>query len=62
MTIQALEALVETLNFIKIWLKLLDKNHDDNGVSYITPLKQMFKQIPTTITKQLSPKQKSRNL
>ena len=51
-----------TLNFIEIWLKLLDKNYDDIRLAYSTDMKEMFKQIPTTITKALSPKQKFQKL
>ena len=52
----------DTPNFIEIWLKLLDKNHDARRVAYITAMKEMFKQIPTTITKPLSPRQKVQKL
>ena len=47
-----------TLNFIEIWIKLLDDNYDARRVAYITAMKYMFKQIPTTINKTIIPKQK----
>ena len=61
-TTQPLEALGETLDFIEIWLKLLDDNYDTRHVAYITAMKDMFKQIPTTITKPLIPRQKVQKL
>ena len=51
-----------TLNFIEIWLKLLDNNYDARRVACITAMKEMFKQTPTTMTKPLSPKQKVQKL
>ena len=51
-----------TLNLIYIWIKLLDNNYDARNVSYITAMKDMFKHIPTTMTKLLSPKQKVQKL
>ena len=54
----SLEALVDTLSFIEIWLKLLDNNCDARQVAYSTDMKYMFKQIPTTMTKALSPRRK----
>ena len=57
-TIEALEALVATLNFIKIWLKLLDDNNDARCVAYSTTMKDIFKQMNTTMTKPLGPGQK----
>ena len=62
MTTEALEELGATFNFIEIWLKLLEEKYDARRVSYSTAIKDMFKQIPTTTTKPLSPKKKSRNL
>ena len=38
-TTEALEALGATLNFIDIWLKLLEDNYDYRRVSYITSMK-----------------------
>ena len=38
-TAEALEALDDTLNFINIWLKLLEKNYDARRVAYITSMK-----------------------
>ena len=57
-TIEALEALGVILNFINIWLKLFDENYDARHVAYITYMKDMFKQIPQTMIKVLTPKQK----
>ena len=61
-TTEALESLSDTLNFIDIWLKLLDENYDARRVDYITAMKEMFKQIPTTMTKPLGAKQKVQEL
>ena len=38
-TIEALEALGATLNFIEIWIKLLEDNYDDRHVAYSTYMK-----------------------
>ena len=57
-TTEALRALGATLNFIEIWIKLLDNNYDARRVSYSTAIQEMFKQIPTTMTKPLSPRKK----
>ena len=46
-----------TLNSIDIWLKLLEENHDARRLAYITDMKDMFKQIPLTMIKSLTPKQ-----
>ena len=59
---EALYALVGTLNFIDVWLKLLDKNYDARLVAYITAMKEIFKQIPQTVIKALTPKQKIQKL
>ena len=61
-TTEALEALVATFNFIDIWLKLLDYNYDARHVEYITDMKEMFKQIPTIMTKPLIQRQKVQKL
>ena len=57
-TTEALEALSATLNFIDIWLKLLEDIYDDRRVAYITAMKDMFKKIALTIIKALTTKQK----
>ena len=62
MTIESLEALGATPNFIEIWPKLLDENYDDIFVAYRNAMKDMFKKIPTTVTKPLSPRQKVQKL
>ena len=54
---EALKSFCATLNFIEIQIKLLDENYDARNLAYITIMKQMFKQISTTMTKSLSPKQ-----
>ena len=51
-----------TLTFIEIWIKLLDGNYDARRVAYITAMKEMFKQIPTMMTKPLFPIQKVQKL
>ena len=38
-TVEVLEALGSTLNFIEIWIKLLDKNYDARCAAYITDIK-----------------------
>ena len=35
----------------------MDKNYDSRRVAYSTDMKDMFKQIPTTMIKPLSPRQ-----
>ena len=47
-----------TTNFIDIWLKLFEDNYDARRVAYITYMKEMFKQIPLTMIKALTPEQK----
>ena len=61
-TTKALNALGATLNFIDIWLKLFVENYDAGCVAYITAMKEMFKQIPQTMIKSLTPKQKVQKL
>ena len=61
-TTKALKALGATLNFIDIWIKLFDKNYDARYVAYITAMNEMFKQIPQTMSKPLTPKQKFQKL
>ena len=51
-----------TFNFLKIWVKLLELNYDARRVAYSTSMKDIFKQIPTTMTKPLSPRQKFQKL
>ena len=55
---EALEALGDTFNFIEIWLILLEYNYDARCVAYSNDMKEMLKQRPTTINKQLSLSQK----
>ena len=54
--------MVFTLNFFKIWLKLLEDNYEVIRGMYNKAMKDMFKKIPTTMTKALSPKQKFQKL
>ena len=57
-TVESLEALGDTLNFIEIWLKMLEDNDEVRSVIYNKAMKEMSKQIPITMIKSLSPKQK----
>ena len=50
-TAEELEELGDTINFIDIWLKLLEENCDARRVAYITAMKMMSKQIPLTMIK-----------
>ena len=61
-TPEALEALVDTLNFIDIWLKLFEYNYDSRCLAYITAMKYMFNQIPLMMNNALTPKQKVQKL
>ena len=56
MTTEVLGGLSNTLNFIEIWLKLLDHNYEVRVAMYNKAMKEMFTQLPTTMTKALSPK------
>ena len=51
-----------TLNFYEIWLKLLEDNFYDICVAYSTSMKEMFKQIPTTMMKLIHQIQKVQKL
>ena len=55
-TTESLEALGATLNFIVKQLKLLVDNYDAICVAYINTMKEIFKQVPLTIIKALTPK------
>ena len=57
-TTKALKSLGDNINFIDIQLKLFDESYDARCVAYITAMKEMFKKIPQTMSKQLTPKQK----
>ena len=52
----------DTLNFIYIFLKLLEENYDARRGAYSIAMKDMFKKIPTTMMKPLSPRQKLQKL
>ena len=59
---KALKELCAALNFIDIWLKLFVDNYDARCVAYINAMKEMLKQIPQTMSKEPSPKQKVQKL
>ena len=61
-TTELLEALDATLNFIDIWLILLEYNYEIISRMYNKAMKEMFKTIPTTMFKPISPKQKFHKL
>ena len=62
MTTEALEALGVTLNFIDIWFKLLEDNHEIISIMYNKAMKETFKKIPTKMIKPLIPKQNPQKL
>ena len=62
MTTEPLEALGATFNLIGIWLKMLKDNYDARYIAYSTAMKEMFKQIPATMTKPLIPRKKVHKL
>ena len=62
MTIKALEALGDTLNSVENWLKLLDHTCEVRCGMYNNAMEEIFKQIPITMTKALTPKRKFRKL
>ena len=51
-----------TLNFIDIWLKLILDNYNSRCDAYVNAMKEIFKQIPLTMSKSLTPKQKVQKL
>ena len=56
-TTKSLKALGATLDFIDICIKLFFENYDTRCVAYITAMEETFKQIPQTMSKELTPKQ-----
>ena len=46
---KVLEALGDTINFIRMWLKLLRENYNTICYAYINAMKEMFKKIPQTL-------------
>ena len=62
MTTEELEALGDTPKFIEIWIKLLHHNYEVRCEIHNKAMKEMFKQIPTKMTKPFSPKQKVQKL
>ena len=61
-TTEALGALGATLNFIDIWLKLVQDNYEVRSGMYNKAMKEIFKQIRTPMIKSLSPKQNPQKL
>ena len=61
-TTEALEALGATLNFIEMWLKRSEDNHELRYGMYNKAMKEIFKKIPTTMIKALSPRKKVQKL
>ena len=51
-----------TLNFIDIWIKILEENYEIISGMYNKYMKEMFKQISITMNKSLSLKQKVQKL
>ena len=51
-----------SLNFIEIILKLLEDNYEVRCWMYNNSMKDMFKTIPTVMTKKLSPRKKVQKL
>ena len=58
MTTEALESLGATIKFIYIWLTLLEEDYKMSSEMYNKAMKYMFKQMPITMIKALTPKQK----
>ena len=56
-TTKALTALGPTINFIDRWLILFLDNYNDRCDTYVNDMKEMFKQIPLNMPKELTPKQ-----
>ena len=54
--------MVAILHFIDIWIKLLEESYDARRVACIPAMKGMFKQIPLTMIKALTSKQKFQKL
>ena len=48
-TTKALEALVDAINSIDVWLQLFLKTFNSRCDEYINAMKDMFKQIPQTV-------------
>ena len=61
-TTTALKALVATINFIDIWLKLFLDHYNARCDAYVNSMKEMFNQIPLTMSKELTQKQKFQKL
>ena len=61
-TTKSLTALGATFNFIDIWLKLFLDNYNGRCDAYFNAMKEMFKKIPLTMEKALTPKQKHQKL
>ena len=61
-TIESLEALGDTLNFIDFWLKMFHHNYEVRWKMYKKDMKKLFKQIPTMKSKQLSQNKKHQKI
>ena len=61
-TTKTLDSLGATLNFIDMWLKLFLGNYGARCEAYINAMKDMFKWLPQTMVKALTPKQKFQKL
>ena len=60
--LEALEQLGATINFIDVWIRVLEDNYNARRASYITAMKDMFKKIPLNMIKPLTPKPKVQKL
>ena len=56
-----MEELGDTLNFIGICFKLFEENYDARCVDYSTAMKEMFKEMPLTMIRALTPKKSPEN-
>ena len=61
-TTKELTELGATLNYIDVWLKLFLDNYRARCDAYVNAMKEMFKKIPLTMKKELTPKQKVQKL
>ena len=60
--LKSLTALGATLNFIGLWIKLFLENYSAGCDAYVNAMTEMFKQIPQTNKKALTPKLKVQKL
>ena len=59
---KALKSLGATLNFIDIWLKLFLDKYNAICDTYSNAMKEMFNEIPLTMSKSLTTEQKAQKL